>query len=418
MELPCKRFLASTVLLALAGAPGCHPASTPAPTCSVPQGSSAAAAALAAGNTEFALAFFPPAAKAVGPGQNVILSTYGVTAVLSMLDVGARGDTAAQIESALSLPGNGTAIAPAYAALTCEDETAGSADSNQLSIANAVWGQKGMSFQPGFLSTLAKGYAAPLQQADFADAFGATSAINHWVSTETRGAIPTLFQPGDLDATVRVVLVNAIYFKGQWATSFDPGATQAEPFTLDDGSQVMVPTMQGAVTASQGTGDGFTLVELPYQGGAMAMDILLPTGKLAALEASLTPGAFSGALGNLSSGEVQLRLPKFSFQTRLVLNPVLTGLGIRNLFDAGTADLSGIDNARDLYVSLVVQQAMIEVDEQGTVAAAATGGVATTKLAPEVLAIDHPFLFLLRDIKTGSLLFTGHVEDPRAGSPG
>ena len=404
-------------MLALATAPGCHPEQPLPAVCSVSRGSDAAAQALAGDDTAFALAFFPPAAQAAGAGKNVILSPYGVSAVLSMLDVGAAGETAAQIESTLSLPGSGAAVAPAYAMLACADENDGSSDGNQLSIANALWGQESMPFQASFLSTLATGYSAPLQQADFVhDAGGATDDINQWVSTRTQGAIPTLFHPGELDASTRLVLVNAVYFRGTWATGFDPSATRPQAFTLEDGSQVPVATMDGTMTLSQGTGDGFSVVEVPYKGGAVAIDFLLPDAQLSALEASLTPAALATSLGSLHAQEAELFLPRFSFTTHLVLNPVLSGMGMTDVFLPAKADLSGIDGQHDLFVSLVVQQAMIEVDEQGTVAAAATGvsvGVNAVAL-PLAVRVDKPFLFLLRDTRTGSVLFMGHVEDPRA----
>jgi serpin B len=404
-------------VLALATAPGCSSGPNP-PVCSAPRGGDAAAQALAAEDAAFAVSFFPPAAQAVGGGKNVILSPYGVSALLTMVDVGAAGQTETQIESTLSLPASGTAVAPAFAALACDDETNGSSDDNQLSIGNGLWAQKGMSLKPAFVSTLAQGYAAPLQQADFAaDAAGSASTINQWVSTQTDGAIPTLFNPGDIDPSTRLVLVNAIYFKGAWANGFDPSLTRPAPFTLEDGSQVMVTTMSGQVVVSQGQGTGFSVFEIPYKGGAMAMDILLPDHQLSALEGSLTQEALSAALSSLGpQSQISVSLPKFSFTTRLDLIPVLSGLGIKDLFDPTKSDLSGIDGAQDLYVNVVVQQAMIEVDEEGTVAAAATGGVVETSGAAEGVTIDHPFLFLLRDTKTGSVIFMGHVEDPRAGS--
>jgi serpin B len=414
-----QRILAPAAVLALGMAPGCQASFAAPEVCGAALSSDSAALSLAADDTTFAFALFPPAAQAVGAGRNVILSPYSVSAVLSMLDVGAAGRTAAQIESTLSLPGSGSAVAPAYAALACDDQIDGSAGGNQLSIANALWGQRGKPFQSGFLSTLATGYSAPFQQADFAgDPAGATSDIDQWVSTATQGAIPTLFHPGDLDASTRLVLVNAVYFKGTWATGFDPAATTPLPFTLEDGTEVPVPTMDGTMKLSRGTGTGFTVVEVPYQGGAIVLDLLLPNGKLAALEESLTPAGLQAALGSLSKTNAELLLPKLSYGTRLTLNPVLQGLGMVDAFAPGVANLSGMDSAQDLSVSVVVQQAMIEVDEQGTVAAAATGVgvIASVAEMPTVVRVDHPFLFVLRDTKTGSVLFMGHVEDPRAGS--
>ncbi len=416
MRTSLLEMVASVAVLALA-ASACE-SSKPA-VCGAPQGNRAAAQSLAQDDTTFAVAFYPPAAAAVGAGQNVILSPYSVSAVMGMLDVGAAGETATQIQSALDLPAGGAATAPAYAALACENETQGSANGNQLSVANALWGQQGAPFQASFLATLANGYSAPLQQVDFAgDPAGATGTVNAWVSGQTQGEIPALFAPGDLTTETVLVLVNAVYFKGIWATGFNPNATLESPFTLGDGTVVQALTMDGVVPLSQGSGPGFSVVEVPYQGGQLALDFLLPDADLPTLEASLTPASLLGALGGLQAGVVELLLPRFSFSNRVVLNPVLEGMGMKDVFSQTAADLSGIDGQHDLYLSLVVQQAMIEVDETGTTAAAATGGgvSATSVEVPPTLAIDHPFLFVLRDVTTGSVLFMGRVEDPRMGS--
>jgi serpin B len=412
-----RRLVAFGALGALAASGGCS--SQNAAICQAPQGSDAAAQALAKADTTFAVAFYPPASKAAGDGSNVILSPYSVTAVMAMLDAGAAGETASQIQSVLALPGSGTAEAPAYAALACGDESNGSADGNQLTVVNSLWGQKGMKYEARFLSTLATGYMAPFQQVDFmGDVAGATDAIDKWVSTETQGLITDLFQPGDLDVSTRLVVVNAIYFKGTWADGFDPNQTTPQPFTLSDGSVVDVPTMSATVTVSEGSGKGFSLAEIPYQGGKMALDVLLPDFDvgLAKLETSLTASDLATVLGHLSVVQgALLELPKFSFKTRVDLGPVLSGMGMTDAFLPTKADLSGIDGAHDLYVSKVVQEATVEVDEQGTVASAATGGSAGADSLDE-LAVDRPFLFLIRDTITGSVLFMGRVEDPRQGS--
>jgi serpin B len=412
-----RRSRACAALLAAMAAAGCNSKPAPPAVCSAPQGSSSAAQSLASADTSFALSFYPPAVTAAGAGKNVSLSPFSASAALTMLDVGAAGNTAKQIETMLHLPGSGATSAPAYASLACTLETDGSSNGNQLSIANSLWGQKGFPFLPSFLSVLADGYSAPLQQVDFgADPGGATTAIDQWVSTGTEGKIPTLFQPGDIDSSTRLVLVNAIYFRGAWATAFDASATSPQPFTLGDGSIVSVPTMSGAVSIAQGGGPGFSVVELPYQGGALAMDFLLPATQLSTLEASLTAADLEAALRGLPAvSEVSLLLPKFAFSTRVVLNNVLSGLGMPDAFTT-LANFSGADGAHDLSLALVVQQAVVEVDEQGTVAAAATGISAEDTSAEIPLAIDHPFLFLIRDTKTGSILFMGRVEDPRAGS--
>jgi serpin B len=409
----------SLVLLALPLTVACTTTTPSAPSaCAAVQGTSAAASRLATSNTEFAVRFFP---AAVSTESNAVLSPYSVSTALMMLDTGARGTTDTQIQSTLDLPGNGTTIAPAYAALACADETHGSANGNQLSIADALWGQSGMSFEPAFLSTLSHGYGAPLQQANFSsDPSGATSAINDWVSSQTEGMIPALLDPSDVSSSTRFILVNAVYFKGAWATAFDPSATSPQPFKLTDGSSIQVPTMASTVTLGVTSGDGFTLVELPYQGDQLAMDFILPSSTLAELEASLTASALDAALAEVNRyGQTVLYLPKFSFTTRANLIPVLRGMGMTDVFMPGVADLSGIDGARDLFVGLILQEARVEVDEQGTVAAAATVVEGVTKdtgaiAPPPPIRIDQPFVFLIRDTSTKSVLFVGHVLNPTA----
>jgi serpin B len=182
--------------------------------------------------------------------------------------------------------------------------------------------------------------------------------------------------------------------------------------------------MDALVTLNEGALQSTAIYELGYKGNALAMDFILPTGSLSDYEASLTPlslGAAVGSLGSPVSG-VELLLPKFSFTTTLDLVPILQGLGVKDLFMPHVANLSGMDGEMDLFVSAVVQQAIVEVDESGTVAAAATAATAATVSSaafaeePPLVAIDHPFLFLIRDIRNGSILFMGQVEDPRQGS--
>jgi serpin B len=324
------------------------PSGPPPHVCGAPQGSGASAENLAAADTAFAVAFFPPAvAAAAGPDANVILSPYGVSAAMTMVDVGAAGRTQSQIESVLHLPSSGVAEAPAYAALQCGDESDGTSNGNSLFIANALFAQKGFPFEQSFESALQMGYDAPLQQVDFAgNATAATGQVNSWVSSKTQGMVPALLGASDVDASTRLVIANAIYFKGVWANGFDPRQTGPAPFTLQDGSQVSVPTMSGTVAMGYSWESALTVAELPYKGGALAMDFFMPSmaGGLAAFESTLTPSSLSAALAKLvSEGQVVLFLPKFSFTTHVELGPVLAGMGMTDAFDPMLANLSAMD---------------------------------------------------------------------------
>jgi serpin B len=394
----------------------------PKPTmCAAPQ-DSAGAQALVAGDTAFAVAFFPPAVAAAGGADaNVILSPYSVSTAMTMVDVGAAGQTDAQIESVLHVPGSGAAEAPAYTTLECGQEGDGTSNGNALFIANAVWAQQGAAFEPTFESTLETGYDAPLQQVDFAgDPTAATGQINDWVSGKTQGLVPSLLGPRDVDAKTRLVLANAIYFKGVWDSGFDPGQTAPAPFTLQDGAQASVQTMTGTVQAPSTWTQNLTVVELPYKGRALAMDFLMPSeasAGLAAFEASLTPSSLTSTLANLGpAGQLVIYLPRFSFTTHVELAPVLVGMGMTDAFDPAAANFSGMDGAMDLSVHTVVQQAFVEVDEQGTVAAAATAVSSCSDCEvvtePNTIHIDRPFVFLIRDTRSGGILFMGHVTTP------
>jgi serine protease inhibitor len=420
-------FWSGVTIAWLAVAPGCSSGAPQPMVCSAPTAGGASSRALASANTAFAAAFFSPAVAAAGTRHNLIFSPYSVSTTLTMVDAGAAGDTAGQIQRVLHLPGTATSIAPAYAALACDNETDGTSSGNQLAVANSVWAQQGMGFEHAFVSLLANGYAAPLQQVDFASSpEAATLAIDRWVSSETSGKFPSLLSPEDVDVETRLVLVNAVYFAGTWESGFDPRRTSRRPFTLSDGSSVEVPMMSGSVTAGGATeqmtagGPWVTTIELPYQGGALALDVIMPGGSLSDFEASLTADALTQAIDSAAHAprKTQVALPKFTFTTKVALAPVLATMGITDVFDPRTADLSGMDGRRDLFVSRVVQQAFVQVDEQGTVAAAATASTVETGAiaVDDTTTINQPFMFVVRDRNSGSILFLGHVEDPRQSS--
>ncbi len=394
---------------------------TPAAICSQQAASASDVAALVSGETAFAADFYVPAVSAAGASGNVLVSSYSAAASLMMVGAGAAGETATQMQTALHLPTPAASIASSYAGVTCEDETQGNGYGNSLVVANAVWAQKGETFETPFLSALSGGFDAALQQTDFSTSpTAATTAINTWVSKETSGQIPMLLSPNDVTMDTRLVLVDVMDFKGVWATGFDPSATSPSSFTLEDGSTKQVPTMSGTVSYGESDTDAMEVIELPYKGDNLVMDFLLPgdqTTSLATFEATLTSTVLTSTFAKpLSYSASMLDVPKFSFSTTVGLVPVLQGLGMTGAFMAHVADFSGIDGMQDLYISFVVQDAHITVDESGTVAAVATAtGVSTAEVAEEPTMINRPFVFLIRDVKSGSILFMGHVTDPSQG---
>jgi serpin B len=283
-----------------------------------------------------------------------------------------------------------------------------------LLVADSLWGERGKPFAAPFLTSLSASFGAPLQQVDFAGApSAAVGTINQWAAGATAGLIPQLLSEDAVNASTQLVLVNAVYFKGVWATHFVPESTAPGTFTRADGTTVSVPTMHGDIPGGWAQGKGFKLVELPYQGGALAMDLLLPESgsTLASLEPKLTPALLGSTLANLVHEETLIDLPRFSYASSLSLNDTLSALGMREAF--ADADFSGVDGAHDLSISAVIHQAHVQVDEAGTTAAAATA-VTMGNAVPPTFTFDHPFAFIIRDTQSGSLLFIGRVEDPSA----
>jgi serpin B len=248
------------------------------------------------------------------------------------------------------------------------------------------------------------------------DPEAARALINAWVDDRTERRIPELLSPGDVDALTRLVLVNAIYLKAAWQQPFPETSTRPAPFTRPDGSTIDVPTMATSAEYAYAAGDGWRAVELPYVGGQLAMTILVPDD-LAAFVDDLDAAAFAAITDALAPAMVDLSMPKFGIETKADLVRTLAALGMPTAFDPERADFSGMTAAERLYVSAVVHQANIDVDEKGTEAAAATAVVmrATSQPAERVtLRVDRPFLFAIRDVPTGTILFLGQVADPAA----
>ncbi|MGH2886352.1 MAG: serpin family protein [Solirubrobacteraceae bacterium] len=379
-----------------------------------PAVSRADATALRDGNVVFAGRLLAEVARG---RQNVALSPASISEALAMAFAGARGTTASEMATALdfSLPAGRLGAAfnevdRSLANVNMPDAT--------LRIANALYGQAGERFRRAFLSALARDYGAGLRTADFERAADAARAqINAWVAEQTAGKIPQLLAAGDVDPSTRLMLVNAVYLKARWLSPFTKQSTIAAVFHAPGGA-VEVPTMHRTGTFGYVQGAGYQALELPYRGGRLAFDILLPSpGGLQPLLARLAGDGPLSLLAGLTRQQVGLALPKFRLDTRFQLATALEALGMRLAFEPGGADLSGIaGKPGDLYIKSVVHEAYLSVDEAGTEAAAATGvGISATAMpAPPRInfVVDRPFAFVLRDLKTGAVLFTGVVSHP------
>ena len=366
-------------------------------------------------------------ARLKGAEGNLFLSPYSISTALAMTYAGARGETADQMAKVLCLPASGEAVHGAYGALQKDLNAAGEGGAFELVVANRLWGQKGFAFLPDFLALLEARYGAGLEPLDFAGATeAARQTINAWIEKQTRDKIKDLIKPGILDAATRLVLTNAIYFKGKWAEEFDKKATQDEDFFLTPEKKVAAPLMHRTADFGYLESDDLQALELPYQvargdshgrGDRLAMVVLLPTAKdgLAALEASLSADKVAEWVSKLNRREVRVALPRFKTTAEFSLAQVLAAMGMQDAFDASRADFSGMTGAKDLFISAVVHKAFVDTNEEGTEAAAATAVVMTLSAMPEpppVFRADHPFLFLIRDTKTGAILFLGRIADP------
>jgi serpin B len=354
-------------------------------------------------------------------GQNMAYSPQTLVDLLGMMLPGAQGTTATALAGALGEAG----LSPdtAAAALGRIDATArGDANqgSNTLDESSDVWSAVGLTPTPDYLAALDGAFGTGVHETDFVhDPGNAETEINNLVAQETHGYIKQLFGPKSFDASTLLVLTDAVYLNATWAHPFDPNATSSEPFHPSTGAATQVSMMDDTDSYQYTSGNGCQLVELPYAGGKLAMDVLLPTegaGTLAALRNTLTVSSLNSMLSALTPTLVNVQLPKFTTNyTPDDLRQALSALGLGALFTS--ADLGGMfTGGEKAHVSQIVEQAQIQVAEKGTVAAAAAGGAMAGSAAIPVdrvqFTADHPFLYLIRDLSTGQLLFAGQYTSP------
>ena len=394
----------------------------------VPTATDADLAALARGNTTFAFDLYEALRE---DGGNLFYSPYSISLALAMTYAGARGDTETQMADTLHFNLPQDRLHPTFNTLDLDlasrgkDERDKDAEGFTLRIANAVWAQHDYQFQQTFIDLLAEYYGAGVEPADFYEAPEKSRVtINDWIAEQTEDRIIDMVPPGVIQKLTTMVLTNAIYFKAAWALPFYEGDTNKGPFHLLDGSETLVPMMRQTESFRYVRMDGYQIVDLPYVGHELSMTILLPDeGRFREFEDALDATLLERVLGDAERQYLTLVMPKFEFELQFMLSRTLEQMGMSNAFDRGTSDFSGMDGnscfAGDepcLFIQDVIHQAFVSVDEQGTEAAAATAVVVVGESArpdPIRVAINRPFIFLVRDLETGAILFLGRVLDPR-----
>jgi serpin B len=377
--------------------------------------------ALVAGNTAFAFDLY----QQLRPGQsgNFFYSPMSLSEALAMTYAGARTTTATEMANVLQFTLPQDQLHPAFdaldLALASRGQGAKGADGQgfRLHIVNALWGQTGYGFLDPFLDTLAVNYDAGLRLLDFqTDPDAARGVINAWVASETENKILNLLVPGNVTSDTRLVLTNAIYFNAAWKSVFPTANTQDGSFTLLDGSTVTASLMTNSDLFGYAAGDGWVAADLPYDGDQLAMTVIVPdAGNFATFEAALDGDQLTAITGALTPQEFSVTLPKWTVDTRFSAKDQLVALGMADAFDPTRADFTGMNGGIEpLWIGDVIHQAHVMVNEYGTEAAAATAVVMAGGAMPSQLAVraDRPFIYVIRDLPTGTILFVGRVVNP------
>lgn len=350
---------------------------------------------------------------------NLFFSPTSISTALAMTYAGAEGDTEKELATTLNFSLPEAEVHPAFASLMAK-LNAPEKDAYELRIANRLWGQTGYGFLPKYLAITRTDYGAELAQVDFInEAEQARRRINGWVEKQTNDKIKDLIPQGAVDSLTRLVLTNAIYFKGKWEHEFDKKGTKDAPFTVSADEKIDVPMMFQKERFKYGETADLQLLEMPYNGDDLSMLVLLPkeVDGLAAVEKKLSAENLDKWTKGMRKLEVQTHIPRFKLTEQFQLNSTLSALGMPSAFNPGRADFSGMNGKKDLYITAAIHKAFVEVNEEGTEAAAATGivvGVTSLPPPPKVFRADHPFVFMIRDSRTGSILFLGRVTNPKA----
>jgi len=348
---------------------------------------------------------------------NIFFSPYSISTALAMTYEGARGQTAEEMQNVFHFPADINVRGPAFAKIY--NEINKKDKEYKLNTANALWAQKDYAFLNSYFDLVGKYYGGKVTNLDF---IGETEksrvTINDWVEDQTNDKIKDIIPPGVLNPMTRLVLTNAIYFKGTWVKQFDEKNTKEQDFRVSPGNTVKVPMM--SLTGKDAKfnyteTDKLQVLELLYKGNELSMLVLLPKeDNLDSISDSLNAEKLAGLRSSLREQQVDVFLPKFKFETKYFMADTLSDMGMPTAFTQGKADFSGMTGNQDLFISKVIHQAFVEVNEEGTEAAAATVVIMTMSAVPRqtIFMADHPFIVIIQQKETGNILFLGKVMDP------
>lgn len=382
------------------------------------QGLAVDVAGVVDGSNQFALDLYQQLRSRDG---NLFFSPSSISTALAMVYAGAAGETEAEMAATLHFQMPRERTHAGMHTLQMFTETLDKTKGARLNVANRLWGQENYEFLPDFLQVTREKYGAELAELDFAQSEKARETINAWVEDKTEDKITDLMPAGSISSDTRLVLTNAIYFHGTWAEPFKENRTQDQDFHVTAAEKVRVPMMHRWDAFRYAAVDDLKLLELPYGDGSLAMFVLLPTevDGLAGLETKLTSENLQRWLDGMKhEAEVKVYLPRFKTTAQFELSNTLRAMGMETPFDPDAADFAGMTTGEDLVISAVIHKAFVDVNEEGTEAAAATGvAVATAAEAaepkePPVFRADHPFVFLIRDNRTQAILFLGRITNP------
>ncbi len=371
---------------------------------------------LVQGNSSFTIDLYQKLRASEG---NLFLSPYSISTALAMTYGGARGNTEKEMAKTLRFSLNQERLHPAFADLESRLNKVQEAGNVKLSVANSLWPQRDYEFLPKYLSLIKKNYGVSITPVDYKVATEtARTMINRWVEEKTQDKIKDLIPPGLLNTLTRLVLTNAIYFKGNWESKFDPVLTKDAPFFLSSGKSVQTPLMYQTKEFKYGEFESLQILEMPYVGKELSILVLLPKeiGGLKALEGSLSLEKLMQWRTNLYERKVLVIIPKFKMTSTFELGGTLQSMGMVDAFSFTNANFAGMDGRTNwLYISAVLHKAFVDVNEEGTEAAAATAvTIKAMGLPPPrpTFCADHPFVFMIQDNQTGSILFIGRMTDP------